>query len=222
MFTIMDFKIPDFPDLSYGSIYCIGRNYVDHIKEMKSIQTSEPVVFLKPRSSIIHSGDSVHIPSQSYDVHHEAELVLLIGKETKNCPPQNALASVHAFGIGIDFTARDIQSQAKKDGRPWALSKGFDTFAPVGNLVNMTDDTDLNNMTISLQVNNESRQHDSTSLMIFKPADIISYLSHKFTLTPGDLIFTGTPKGVSPVKHGDSVTALLSENLSTVTIDVKT
>jgi len=222
MFTIMDFKIPDFPDLSYGSIYCIGRNYVDHIKEMKSIQTSEPVVFLKPRSSIIHSGDSVHIPAQSADVHHEAELVLLVGKDTKKCSPQNALASVHAFGIGIDFTARDLQSQAKNDGRPWTLSKGFDTFAPVGNLVNMTDDTDLNNLMISLQVNNEGRQHDSTSLMIFKPADIISYLSHQFTLTPGDLIFTGTPKGVSPVKHGDSVTALLSENLSTVTIDVKT
>ena len=218
----MDFKIPNFQDLSYGSIYCIGRNYVEHIKEMKSVQTSDPVVFLKPRSSIVHSGGSVHIPSQSSDVHHEAELVLLIGKETINCSPQNALASVHAFGIGIDFTARDIQSQAKKDGRPWTLAKGFKTFAPVGNLTAMTSDTNLNNLMISLQVNNESRQHDNTSLMIFKPEDIISYLSHQFILTPGDLIFTGTPKGVSPVNPGDSVTATLGENLSTVTIDAKT
>lgn len=220
MFTIMDFKIPDFPDLSYGSVFCIGRNYVDHIKEMKSVQTSNPVVFLKPRSSIVHSGDSVLIPPQSSDVHHEAELVLLIGKSTKNCSPEAALSSIHAFGIGIDFTARDLQSEAKKDGRPWTLSKGFDTFAPVGNLIPRSNDIDLNNLIISLRVNGETRQKDNTSLMIFKPGDIISYLSHQFTLTPGDLIFTGTPKGVSPVNAGDSVIAVLGDNLSTVKIDV--
>lgn len=222
MFTIMDYTIPDFPDLTYGSVYCIGRNYADHINEMKSVQTSNPVVFLKPRSSIIHSGGTVSIPPQSADVHHEAELVLLIGKTTKNCAPKSALASVHAFGIGIDFTARDLQGQAKKDGRPWTLSKGFDTFAPVGDLIPLSNDTDLNDLMILLKVNNEIRQNDSTSLMIFKPGDIISYLSHQFTLTPGDLIFTGTPKGVSSVKTGDSVTAALGDNLSTVTIDVKT
>lgn len=222
MFTIMDFTIPEFPDLSYGTVYCIGRNYVDHIKEMKSVQTSDPVVFLKPRSSIIHTGDSVSIPHQSADVHHEAELVLLIGATTKNCSPDAALASVKAFGIGIDFTARDLQSQAKKDGRPWTLSKGFDTFAPVGNLIPLTGNRELNDLMISLHVNGEIRQSDSTSLMIFSPGDIISYLSHQFTLTPGDLIFTGTPKGVSPVKPGDSINAMLGDNLSTVTIDVKT
>ena len=222
MFSIMDYTIPDFPDLSYGSIYCIGRNYVDHIKEMKSKQTSDPVVFLKPRSSIVHSGDSVIIPPASNDVHHEAELVLLIGKKTSKCSPQQALTSVEAIGIGIDFTARDIQSQAKKDGRPWTLAKGFDTFAPIGNLVPFTGSEDLSKLNIELRVNGEAKQNDSTSLMIFKPSDIISYLSHQFTLTPGDLIFTGTPKGVSAVKPGDSVNAVLGDNLSTVTIDVKT
>lgn len=222
MFKIMDYTIPDFPDLSYGSLFCIGRNYVDHIKEMKSEQTSDPVVFLKPRNSIIHSGGSVIIPEATSDVHHEAELVLLIGKTTRNCSPDEAMASVRAFGIGIDFTARDLQSQAKADGRPWSLAKGFDTFAPVGNLVAYTHNEDLKDLTISLLVNGESRQNDSTSLMIFNPADIISYLSHQFTLTPGDIIFTGTPKGVSRVNPGDSVTAVLGDNLSTVTIDVKT
>ena len=222
MFSIMDYKIPDFPSLSYGSIYCIGRNYVDHIKEMKSEQTSDPVVFLKPRSSIVHSGNSVIIPPVSSDVHHEAELVLLIGKTTTKCSAEQAMASVKAFGIGIDFTARDLQSQAKKDGRPWTLAKGFDTFAPIGNLVPFTGSDDLSKLDVTLLVNGETKQHDSTSLMIFNPSDIISYLSHQFTLTPGDLIFTGTPKGVSPVKPGDSVTAILGDNLSAVSIDVKT
>ena len=222
MFNSMVYTIPDFPDLSYGSLFCIGRNYVDHIKEMKSEQTSDPVVFLKPRNSIVHSGDSVIIPDATSDVHHEAELVLLIGKTTSKCTPEEAMASVKAFGIGIDFTARDLQSQAKTDGRPWSLAKGFDTFAPVGNLVPYTGNEDLNDMTISLRVNGESRQNDSTSLMIFNPAGIISYLSHQFTLTPGDIIFTGTPKGVSRVNPGDSVNAVLGDNLSTVTIDVKT
>jgi len=222
MFTVMDYKIPGFPSLSYGSIYCIGRNYVDHIKEMKSEQTSDPVVFLKPRSSIVHSGNSVIIPPVSSDVHHEAELVLLIGKTTTKCSAEQAMASVKAFGIGIDFTARDIQSRAKKDGRPWTLAKGFDTFAPIGNLVPFTGSDDLSKLDVTLLVNGETKQHDSTSLMIFNPSDIISYLSHQFTLTPGDLIFTGTPKGVSPVKPGDSVTAILGDNLSAVSIDVKT
>lgn len=162
----------------------------------------------------------MQIPPQSTDVHHEAELVLLIGKTTKNCSPEAALSSVLAFGIGIDFTARDLQSEAKKDGRPWSLSKGFDTFAPVGNLVELTKDIDLTDLIISLKVNHEVRQDDSTSLMIFKPGDIVSYLSHQFTLSPGDLIFTGTPKGVSSVKRGDSVIASLGNNLSTVKIDV--
>jgi len=222
MFTVMDYKIPYFPSLSYGSIYCIGRNYVDHIKEMKSEQTSDPVVFLKPRSSIVHSGNSVIIPPVSSDVHHEAELVLLIGKTTTKCSAEQAMASVKAFGIGIDFTARDLQSQAKKDGRPWTLAKGFDTFAPIGNLISFTGSDDLSKLDVTLLVNGETKQHDSTSLMIFNPSDIISYLSHQFTLTPGDLIFTGTPKGVSPVKPGDSVTAILGDNLSAVSIDVKT
>ena len=221
MFSIMDYSIPNFPDLSYGSVYCIGRNYTDHIKEMKSEQTSDPVVFLKPRSSIIHSGRSVVIPPASSDVHHEAELVLLIGETTSNCSTQDAMKSVKAFGIGIDFTARDLQAQAKKDGRPWTLAKGFDTFAPVGNLVPFTGKEDLNELNVSLRVNGEVRQDDSTSLMIFSPSEIISYLSHQFTLAPGDLIFTGTPKGVSAVKAGDSITATLGENLSTVTVDVK-
>lgn len=221
MFIAMNYSIPDYPGLTYGSIFCIGRNYVDHIKEMDSVQTTDPVVFLKPRNSIIHDGDTVQIPKQSNDVHHEAELVLLIGKEIKNCVKEEALESVKAFGIGIDFTARDLQSKAKTNGLPWTLAKGFDTFAPLGNFVDYDGSHNIENLKITLSVNGELKQNDSTSLMIFSPAKIISYLSRQFTLTPGDLIFTGTPKGVSPVDTGDNVRATLGDHLSTIKIDVQ-
>ncbi|CAN5228773.1 fumarylacetoacetate hydrolase family protein [soil metagenome] len=217
----MNFQIPDFPDLTYGSIYCIGRNYAEHIKEMKSSRTKDPVVFLKPRSSIVHNNGTVYIPNQTNDVHHEAELVLLIGREGKNLSADNSMEIIKAIGIGIDFTARDLQGEAKKGGKPWTLSKGFDTFAPVGNLVEYKKDIDPDNLQITLSVNGKERQNDNTELMIFSTGEIISYLSHQFTLYPGDLIFTGTPKGVSSVTYGDHVTATLGERLSTVSVYVK-
>jgi len=217
----MNYQIPDFPELSYGSIYCIGRNYAEHIQEMNSSRTKQPVVFLKPRSSIIHNNDTVMIPTQSFDVHHEAELVLLIGSEGKNRTPDNAMEIVRGIGIGIDFTARDLQADAKKNGKPWTLSKGFDTFAPVGKLIEPNIKIDPDNLNITLRVNNEIKQNDSTNLMIFSVREIITYLSHQFTLTPGDLIFTGTPKGVSPVTSGDQIIATLGDGLSTVRVHVK-
>ena len=216
----MNFQIPDFPDLTYGSVYCIGRNYAEHIEEMKSSRTKEPVVFLKPRSSIVHTGGQVKLPPQSADVHHEAELVLLIGAEGKNLSADNSLDIVKALAIGIDFTARDLQSDAKKGGKPWTLSKGFDTFAPVGNFVELKNNLNPGNLNINLQVNGVEKQNDNTSLMIFTVQEIVSYLSQQFTLTPGDLIFTGTPKGVSPVTTGDHITAALQQDLSTLSVDV--
>lgn len=216
-----NYKIPDFTNLTYGTVYCIGRNYTEHIEEMKSSRTKDPVVFLKPRSSIIHNSGTVLIPQQSTDVHHEAELVLLIGNEGKNLSADNAMEIVKGVGIGIDFTARDLQSDAKKNGKPWTLSKGFDTFAPVGNIEELNNTIDPDNLNISLTVNDITKQSDSTNLMIFSVREIVSYLSRQFTLTPGDLIFTGTPKGVSPVTSGDRVRATLGDVLSSITVHVK-
>lgn len=217
----MDFQIPGFPNLTYGTIFCIGRNYADHIKEMKSSRTKDPVVFLKPRSSIIHSNGEVVIPRQAVDVHHEAELVLLIGREGKNISADNAREVIKAIGIGIDFTARGLQSEAKQNGKPWTLSKGFDTFAAIGNFVGLDDKIDPGRLNISLTVNGEVRQDDGTELMIFPIEEIISYLSKQFTLNPGDLVFTGTPKGVSSVTHGDRITAKLGDSLSTLNVHVR-
>jgi len=216
----MNESIPDYPHLRYGTLYCIGRNYSEHISEMNSEKTTDPVVFLKPRSSIIHSGDSIVIPSISSDVHFEAELVILIGSKTKNISEEDALNSIEAFAIGIDMTARDIQSEAKKKGLPWSLAKGFDTFAPLGNFHKYSSEIDLQKLSLQLRVNGDVRQSDKTSQMIFTVPQLISYLSQHFTLYPGDLIFTGTPKGVGQVNDGDKVEASLGDHLSSLNVDV--
>ncbi|TVQ04847.1 MAG: FAA hydrolase family protein [Balneolaceae bacterium] len=217
----MDFNIPEYPGLQFGTIYCIGRNYASHIEEMKSEITEDPVVFLKPRSSIIFNGGTIHIPNSSRNVHHEVELVLLIGLETRNIEPGKAAGSVKAISVGLDITARDLQSVAKKGGLPWSLSKGFDTFAPVGNFINFTPDIDLENLDIDVSVNGETRQAGNTSHMLFSCEEIISYLSKQFTLYPGDLIFTGTPEGVSSIMPGDVIQASLQKKLSSLTVYVQ-
>ncbi len=217
----MKFNIPDYPGLQFGSIYCIGRNYAKHIEEMKSEMTEDPVVFLKPRSSIIFNGETILIPKASNNVHHEVELVLLIGSEITMVEPEDALKSVKALAVGLDITARDLQSSAKKNGLPWSLSKGFNTFAPVGNFVDYSPEIDLGQLDIMVNVNGEIRQSGNTSQMLFSCEDIISYLSKQFTLYPGDLIFTGTPQGVSPIIPGDTVNASLHNNLSLLTVYVR-
>lgn len=217
----MNYQIKEYPHLQFGSIYCIGRNYARHIEEMKSERTEDPVVFLKPRSSLIFSEEFIQLPEQSSDVHHEVELVLLIGQEVKNCSVDEALQTIKAIAVGIDVTARDVQSYAKKNGLPWTLSKGFNTFAPVGNFVGFNSSIDLQNLDIQVRVNGEIRQDGNTSNMLFSAAEIISYLSHHFHLSPGDLIFTGTPEGVSPIVSGDTIEASIGNQLSTLKIYVR-
>jgi len=212
----MDYIINEYPHLQFESIYCIGRNYTKHIEEMKSKKTDDPVVFLKPRSSIIFNDQTIYLPQQSSNVHHEVELVLLIGRDVRNCPVVEAHQTIQAVAVGIDVTARDIQSQAKKNGLPWTLSKGFDTFAPLGNFVEPDSLTDLQNLDLQVHVNGELRQLGNTSNMLFSTSEIISYLSHQFTLNPGDLIFTGTPEGVSPIVDGDILEASIGDQLSTL------
>ncbi len=212
----MNFSIPGYPDWQAGSVYCIGRNYARHIEEMKSQKTKQPVVFLKPRSSLLFDKGTIQIPSISKNVHHEVELVLLIGKKLKKADKKQALSALKAIAVGLDMTARDIQSDAKTKGLPWTLAKGFDTFAPIGNFTKYSDNIDLENIDIKMSVNGEVRQSGNTSSMLFSSVELISYLSNNFTLTPGDLIFTGTPEGVGPVKSGDVLEASIQNGLSTL------
>ena len=213
------FKIPGFPDISYGTVYCIGRNYARHIEEMKSSKTADPVVFLKSRNSIIHSGQKISLPNISSDIHHEAELVLLIGKESVNVSESDALFSILAYASGIDVTARDLQAEAKQKGLPWSLSKSFETFAPVGNWVAYeNNNTDPDNLNLTLSVNGIIRQQDNTSNMIFPVKKLISFLSRHFTLYPGDLIFTGTPSGVAKIESGDLINVSVGDGESTLEV----
>jgi len=216
----MTHQIPDFPDLQFGSIYCIGRNYAKHAKELKNEIPSNPVVFLKPRSSLIFNGEAIQIPESSDNVHHEVEMVILIGETAKNISKEDALKSIGAIGVGLDMTARDLQSEAKLKGLPWTVAKGFDTFAPLGNLAKFHSGIDLKNLNISVSVNGEVRQKGNTSDMLFPVANLIAYLSERFTLTPGDLIYTGTPEGVSKVEKGDLIKASLGNGLSSLQVHV--
>ncbi|MGA7304481.1 MAG: fumarylacetoacetate hydrolase family protein, partial [Rhodothermales bacterium] len=192
-----------------SKVICIGRNYVAHIHELQNEVPESPVVFLKPPSAIVPTGGEIVIPPASSDVHHEVELVVEIGSECKNVSESEAMAAVRAYAVGLDMTARDIQSVAKKKGLPWSVAKGFDTFAPLGPLV-AADGIDPGNLEIRLEINGAVRQQGSTSLMIFPLPSLISYVSTVFTLLPGDLIYTGTPAGVGPVAPGDRLVGTIT------------
>lgn len=212
--------LPGLPNLEIDNIYCIGRNYVEHARELNNEPPSQPLVFLKPTSSIIYDGDQIQLPSLSNNVHHEVELVVAVGKGGRNIPKENALEHIAGYGIGIDVTARDIQQQAKNNAHPWTVAKGFDTFAPLSSFVKKDQIVDPQNVDLKIEVNGEIRQSDNTELMIFPVAELIHYLSTIFTLQPGDLIFTGTPKGVSPITSGDEIKASLDGGLATLTVSV--
>lgn len=193
-----------------SKILCIGRNYAKHAEEMQSDVPDEPMVFLKPPSALVEDGASVVIPPQSENVHHEVELVAVIGQRGKDIDPVEAMDYVAAYAIGLDMTARDIQQRAKDKRHPWSVAKGFDTFAPLGPLVPAADVPDPEQLDIRLTVNGETRQNGNTRDMIFAVADLVTYCSQIFTLEPGDLIYTGTPDGVGPVQAGDRLDATVT------------
>lgn len=212
--------LPGLPSLRPGAVYCIGRNYAEHAKELNNPVPKSPIIFMKPACSLLESGGSIRIPEESHIVHHEVELVIAIGKEGKNIPREHAFEYIAGYAIGIDVTARDIQDTLKSAGKPWLLAKGLDTFAPIGNFVTPSDLDDPANATLTLWVNDQVRQDGNTAEMIFQIDDLIARLSTHFTLQPGDLIYTGTPEGVGPMGHGDTVRAVLNNGISAVNVTV--
>ena len=193
-------------------IFAIGRNYVEHIKELNNERPDEPVIFTKPDTAVLKNNSPFYYPDFSQDIHHEVELVLRVCKEGKNIQEKFAGKYYDSIGIGIDFTARDLQQKAKEKGLPWDIAKGFNGSAPVSDkFLPVGSFADLGNINFSLNINGELKQQGNTSLMLFGFNYIISYLSKFFTLRTGDLIFTGTPKGVSPVKIGDKLSAYIED-----------
>jgi acylpyruvate hydrolase len=202
-------------------IFAVGRNYAEHIKELNNERPDEPVIFTKPDTALLRNQSPFYYPDFSRDIHHEVELVLRISKEGKNIEEKFAGKYFDAIGIGIDFTARDLQQKAKEKGLPWDIAKGFNGSAPISEkFFPVAEFKNLKDINFSLAINGGIRQQGNTSLMIFSFEYVISYLSKFFTLRAGDLIFTGTPKGVGPVQVGDTLSAFI-ENEKLLEFDVK-
>ena len=186
-------------------VFCIGTNYFDHAKEMNSKLTKEPTVFIKPNQTLTQES-SIHLPSNSKDVHHELELVVCLNKGGKNIDKRSAKNHIFGYAVGIDLTKRDIQQKLKKNGKPWELSKVFDYSAPISSIEKLENQV-IPNKKMVLKVNKSIKQDDSTSSMIHDVETLISYISQNITLLPGDIIFTGTPAGVSKISSGDNIEA---------------
>ena len=202
-------------------IFAIGRNYAEHIKELNNERPDEPVIFTKPDTAILRNNAPFYYPDFSTDIHYECELVLRISKEGKNIQEKFASKYYDSIGIGIDFTARDLQQKAKEKGLPWDIAKGFNGSAPVSDkFIPVSDFKELGNINFSLEVDGEPKQQGNTSLMLFNFDYIIFYLSRFFTLKTGDLIFTGTPKGVGPIRVGNVLTAYV-ENEKMLEVEIK-
>ena len=201
-------------------IICVGRNYAEHIKELNNEQPDDPVIFMKPETAIPLKNEPFFYPDFSTDVHYEVEVLVKINRVGKNIDEKFAHKYYDEIGVGVDFTARDVQSKLKAKGLPWELAKGFNGSAPISGFVPKTDFADLQNLNFRLDVNGETRQQGNTSLMLFKIDYLISFVSRYFLLQQGDILFTGTPKGVGPVQIGDRLTAYI-EDKPMLTFDVK-
>lgn len=197
--------------MSPAKIVCVGRNYAAHAAEMGAERPTEPILFLKPSTALLAGGGVVTLPRWTSDVHHEVEVVVRMGADAKDIEVSDAHHFVDAWGVGIDLTARDVQTRAKEKGQPWAVAKGFDGSAPVSDLLPVAALEDLASIRFSLSVGKDVRQAGSTSAMLWSVPELVAFASSRFTLEAGDLLFTGTPEGVGPVESGDRLVAEAGE-----------
>jgi len=190
-------------------IICIGRNYIDHAKELNNAVPEKPVFFMKPDTALLLKHNPFFYPDFSNEIHYETELVVKIDRNGRNIGEKFAHKYYSEIGIGIDFTARDLQTEAKKKGLPWEIAKAFDQSAPLGKFLPKEQFKEIQNINFSLKINGELRQQGNSKDMIFTFDQIIAYVSQFITLRTGDLIFTGTPKGVGPAKIEDHFEAYI-------------
>jgi 5-carboxymethyl-2-hydroxymuconate isomerase len=207
-------------ELAVGKIVCVGRNYAEHAKDLGNEIPEKPVVFLKPASALVHSGDKIIHPAFSKDMHHEVELVLLIGKKVKDANKTEAEDAIIGYGVGLDMTLRDIQNELKKKGHPWTIAKCFDTSAVVSDFILKSDYNLTLDEEISLSINGQIRQKEKLNKMLFRPADIVEYISSLMKLEEGDLVYTGTPAGVGKVEVGDKLVGEI-QNISKLEVSVE-
>jgi 2-keto-4-pentenoate hydratase/2-oxohepta-3-ene-1,7-dioic acid hydratase in catechol pathway len=186
-------------------VFCIGQNYAEHVKEMKGEIPKRPVIFCKPPTSLVAPGERIQFPKHGDELHHEVEVVVLIGKEGRAETVEEASSFIAGLTLGLDLTLRDLQRGLREKGLPWEIAKGFEQSAPVGSLTPFEKLRNLSDIEFGLRVNGEVRQHSNTSDLIFPIERVVVEISKIWKLLPGDLIFTGTPSGVGPLRVGDGV-----------------
>ena len=228
-FVFAPSEIPSVPVLGQPErfpvhrIYCVGRNYEEHAKEMGFTGREPPFFFLKPTDSLIvvNAGETGHMPypSLTQNLHHEIELVVAIGQGGKNIKAADAEKHIYGYAVGLDMTRRDLQNDMKKAGRPWCIGKAFDHSAPIGPITPKAQAGDVNNAPFDLQVNGQVRQSSTVSKLIWNVAETIEHLSAAWELQPGDLIYTGTPEGVAAVVAGDTLVGQVA-GLGTLTVKI--
>ena len=192
-------------NLNIARVFCIGRNYAEHVSELKNVLPDKPVVFIKPASCLVEPGEKIHFPKHGTQLHHEVEIVVQVGSEGRVVREKEALSFISAITVGLDLTLRDIQEDLKKKGLPWEIAKAFEQSAPIGNFVPYDQSVDLKNISFGCKVNGIERQRGNTGNMIFSIGKLLVELSKIWVLRPGDLIYTGTPSGVGPLKIGDLI-----------------
>lgn len=203
-----------------GKLVCVGRNYSEHAKELGNVIPEKPLIFIKPASAVIYSGEKIIYPEFSKEMHHEIELVLLIGKTIKNADKNLAEDAIAGYGVGLDMTLRDVQNDLKKKGYPWTIAKCFDTSAVISDFVLKENYKLTLNEEILLSINGSIKQKEKINKMIFSPVQIVEYISSLMILEEGDLIFTGTPSGVGKVEKGDELFGKI-ENIAEIKVQVE-
>ena len=201
--------------LPVGKAVCVGRNYAEHVHELDNPLPDDPVLFIKPSTSLCSVDGMIGLPKDKGEIHHELEIALLIQSSLSNASEKEALSSIKALGLGLDLTLRNLQSTLKAKGLPWEIAKGFDNSCPLSGFVAKEHFDNLSDIDISLKVNGDTRQKASSASMLTSIPGLLSFISRHFTLLPGDIVLTGTPAGVGPLKEGDQLT-LSMDNIFSV------
>jgi 2-keto-4-pentenoate hydratase/2-oxohepta-3-ene-1,7-dioic acid hydratase in catechol pathway len=201
-------------NLPLGKVVCVGRNYADHAKELNNPVPTSPILFIKPATAVVPFSDRISIPHDQGECHHELEMSVLIGKPLHNASSNEVKAAIAGFGLGLDLTLRDLQSQLKEKSHPWEIAKSFDGACPLSPFIAPNKMADPENVDVELQVNGTVRQQGNTADMITPLYALIAHMSRYFTLLPGDVILTGTPAGVSALQAGDELEAKLGGDFS--------
>ena len=192
-------------NLNAARVFCVGRNYVEHVRELSNIVPEKPVVFIKPASCLVAPGEKIHFPKHGKELHHEVEIVVKIGRDGRADTEEEAVSFISALTIGLDLTLRDVQGELKKKGLPWEIAKAFDQSAPIGDFVPYDRSLELKNISFGCKVNGTERQRGNTGKMIFSIQRLLVELSRIWVLRAGDLLYTGTPSGVGPLTIGDTI-----------------